>query len=114
MSMKGSAEGYGYSMRVPLSDLEMLGYRRPLSFSMNDVIRDADGAPVDPTRHRDEVWRAPPLGAYTGPNRKFGDYYVREVRRSGSQRRSVYLEVVGTGRVIRVGRKAFERVLRNA
>jgi hypothetical protein len=51
---------------------------------------------------------------YTGQNVKFGDYYVREVRRSGAERRSVYLEIVGTGRTIRVGRRVFERKARAA
>jgi hypothetical protein len=43
------------------------------------------------------------------PTFRLGDYYVREVRRSGEQRRSVYLDVVGTGRTMRVGRREFER-----
>lgn len=51
-------------------------------------------------------------GQYTGQNVKFGDYYVREIKRSGTERRSVYLEVVGTGRTIRVGRREFERKAR--
>lgn len=51
---------------------------------------------------------------YTGPNVKFRDYYVREVRRSGRERRSVYLEIVGTGRTLRIGRREFERKARAA
>jgi hypothetical protein len=46
---------------------------------------------------------------YTGPNFLFRGYYVREVKRSGTERHSVYLEIVGTGRTLRIGRKAFER-----
>lgn len=44
----------------------------------------------------------------------FRDYYVREIRRSGDQRRSVYLEVIGLNRTIRVGRREFERKARAA
>jgi hypothetical protein len=54
-------------------------------------------------------YETPQPGEYYGPNFLFRDYYVREIRRSGDQRRSVYLEIVGTGRTLRIGRKAFER-----
>jgi hypothetical protein len=50
-----------------------------------------------------------PPAYYTGPNFRFRDYWVREVKRSGTERHSVYLEIVGTGRTLRIGRKAFER-----
>jgi hypothetical protein len=51
---------------------------------------------------------------YTGPNVKLGDYFVREIKRTGRQRRSVYLEIVGTGRKVRIGRREFERKARAA
>lgn len=51
---------------------------------------------------------------YTGENKRLGDYFVREIRRSGRERRSVYLEVVGTGRALRIGRRVFERRARPA
>jgi hypothetical protein len=50
-----------------------------------------------------------PWPGYTGPNILLRGYYVREVKRSGTERHSVYLEIVGTGRTLRIGRKAFER-----
>ena len=48
------------------------------------------------------------------PTMLFRDYYVREVRRSGTERHSVYLDVIGTGRTLRVGRREFERKARPA
>lgn len=33
---------------------------------------------------------------YTGPNRRMGDWYVREVHRTGKQRQRVHYVVPGT------------------
>lgn len=49
---------------------------------------------------------------YNGPNLLLGDLLVRELRQSGQQRRSVYLEVVGTGRRFRMGYRDFARRVR--
>jgi hypothetical protein len=124
---------------------ELMGYRPPFDFSLeHGLIVDADGVPVDPTRRRDDIiaasrqWlranpcrvRFPhdaadvipfpcdyPFGkpGYTGPNRKLGDYYVREIERVGTEHRQVVrYEVVGTGRVEQMPRSRFERQARAA
>jgi hypothetical protein len=50
---------------------------------------------------------------YTGPNRKLGDYYVREVERVGTEHRQVVrYEVVGTGRIEQMPRSRWDRQAR--
>jgi hypothetical protein len=52
-------------------------------------------------------------GTYTGPNKKLGDYYVREVERVGTEHRQVVrFEVVGTGRVEQMPRSRYDRMVR--
>lgn len=55
------------------------------------------------------------MTAYTGLNLRLGDYFVREVRRSGTERRqTVHFEIVGTGRTEQMSRYEFERRARPA
>lgn len=53
--------------------------------------------------------------SYNGPNKRLGDYYVREVERTGTERRQVvHFEVVGTGRIEKMPRSRFDRQVRPA
>lgn len=46
---------------------------------------------------------------YTGPNRRMGDWYVREVKRTGVKRQRVYYAVPGTNRAGRMPRWLWDR-----
>ena len=82
-------------------------YEREKNAECARLIRAVAAAPIRINPSFDDKFRSRPRPIYTGDQFKFCDYYVREVR-------SVYLEIVGTGRTVRVGRRVFEREARPA
>jgi hypothetical protein len=98
--MKGG-EGTGYAKRVALPILNMSHWAGArIAYCGGQVI----GHAVDPEY---------PPGTYTGPNRKLGDYYIREIERLGSEHRQVVrFEIVGTGRIEQMPRSRFDRQAR--
>ncbi|HEY9096433.1 MAG TPA: hypothetical protein VIN35_11860 [Hydrogenophaga sp.] len=55
------------------------------------------------------------MRGYSGQHQRLGDYYVREVERTGTEHRQVvHFEVVGTGRIEKMPRSRFDRQVRPA